>query len=65
MWTAGEKEALAHLWVGELEAVCSVVTYGRPPAIDQKTAFLATPQHMTWVHTDTVEARSSLFLNIH
>lgn len=65
MRTAGEKEALAHLGVGKLEAVSGVITYGRPPATDQKTAFLSRPQHMTWVHTDTVEARSSLFLNIH
>ena len=35
MRTAGEKEALAHLGVAELEAVCGVVTYGRPPAMDQ------------------------------
>lgn len=65
MWTAGEKEALAHLGVGELEAVSGVVTYGRSPAMDQKLAILSRPQHKTWVHTDTVEARSSFFLNIH
>lgn len=51
MWTAGEKEALAHLGIGELEAVSGVVTYGRSPAMGQKIAILSRPQHKTWVHT--------------